>query len=245
MITQRDVRADRQNFRRVLAVPERDARRVPEVSPQERCAVRARSWNPVARGAGPFYFPDGKARFKPDPLRRSGRGCRRALSNHPHDRRVVSHSCRAIDAPHRPARRPLPGAARRESTALATRLGISDGDCTFGRSRGAARSSFRRQDHPTRHRVHIVPLGRRKSANQLTIAGSDPISKIPGTSVLRRTRAEAAGHPEYATLLEPNSKESHDASARHVRIFVDPARCIAVSRASRLWRSVTPTRGPS
>ena len=28
------------------------------------------SWNPVARGAGPFYFPDGKARFNVAPYSR-------------------------------------------------------------------------------------------------------------------------------------------------------------------------------
>ncbi len=28
------------------------------------------SWNPIAKGAGPFYFPDGKARFNVDRLHR-------------------------------------------------------------------------------------------------------------------------------------------------------------------------------
>src|SRR5206468_1376701 len=27
----------------------------------------AGSWNPIAKGAGPFYFPDGKAHFVPAP----------------------------------------------------------------------------------------------------------------------------------------------------------------------------------
>ncbi|MEO7275616.1 MAG: molybdopterin-dependent oxidoreductase [Vicinamibacterales bacterium] len=44
------------------------------------------SWNPVARGAGPFYFPDGKARWKRDALCRAGRRRGRGVSDHPHHR---------------------------------------------------------------------------------------------------------------------------------------------------------------
>ena len=44
------------------------------------------SWNPIARGAGAFYFPDGKARFNVTPLRRARRGRRRRLSDHPDHR---------------------------------------------------------------------------------------------------------------------------------------------------------------
>ena len=38
------------------------------------------SWNPVAKGAGPFYFPDGKARFNVDAVRAAGRRRRRRVS---------------------------------------------------------------------------------------------------------------------------------------------------------------------
>ena len=38
------------------------------------------SWNPVAKGAGPFYFPDGKARFNVAEYRPPGRGGGRRVS---------------------------------------------------------------------------------------------------------------------------------------------------------------------
>jgi assimilatory nitrate reductase catalytic subunit len=51
---------------RLLALPDpKDAR-----PPRHAAAVRAGSWNPVAKGAGPFYFPDGKARFNVAAYRR-------------------------------------------------------------------------------------------------------------------------------------------------------------------------------
>ena len=46
---------------RLLAVPG------DEDHPGHAAALRAGSWNPVAKGAGPFYFPDGKARFNVAP----------------------------------------------------------------------------------------------------------------------------------------------------------------------------------
>ena len=47
-----------EQLRRVLAVPERDARGVPAPGPQGTLRLfEPGSWNPVARGAGPFYFP--------------------------------------------------------------------------------------------------------------------------------------------------------------------------------------------
>jgi assimilatory nitrate reductase catalytic subunit len=42
----------------------------------------------------------------------------------------------------------------------------------------------------------------RKSANQLTIAAQDPISKIPEYKVCAVRVRRAAGPPEYAAALE-------------------------------------------
>ena len=70
------------------------------------------SWNPVAKGAGPFYFPDGKARFNVDAVRAAGRGRGRRVSG---------------DPDHRPGRQPVPvrdtrrGASARWSTSTPSR----------------------------------------------------------------------------------------------------------------------------
>ena len=45
--------------------------------------------------------------------------------------------------------------------------------------------------------------GGRKSANQLTIAAQDPISKIPEYKVCAVRVRKAAAPPEYADKLEP------------------------------------------
>ena len=49
------------------------------------------SWNPVAKGAGPFYFPDGKARFNVADVRAADRGRGRRLPGHPDHRPGGEH----------------------------------------------------------------------------------------------------------------------------------------------------------
>ena len=49
------------------------------------------SWNPVAKGAGPFYFPDGKARFHAIHVRAADRGRGRRLPGHPDHRPGGEH----------------------------------------------------------------------------------------------------------------------------------------------------------
>ena len=76
------------------------------------------SYNPVAKGAGPFYFPDGKARFNVadyrPPVDDASRGVS-ALPDHRPRRQPVP--LRHADAPHRPARRAVPRAAHRDAPA--------------------------------------------------------------------------------------------------------------------------------
>ena len=164
------------------------------------------SWNPVARGSGPFYFPDGKARFNPTPhvgpaedvdaefpiILTTGRVVSQFLSGN-QTRRIgplVDH---------------YPEPRIEIHPRLATTLGIVDGDWVTAESRRGnctVRASVVRTIRPD---TVFIPYhwGGRKSANQLTISAQDPISKIPEYKVcaVRVRRAEAP--PEYAASLEP------------------------------------------
>ena len=57
------LREDRAADGRLLAVLARTATAARSITPARRGSSSRESWNPVAKGAGPFYFPDGKARF--------------------------------------------------------------------------------------------------------------------------------------------------------------------------------------
>ncbi len=62
------LRTHREELRRVLAVSERGAGGRADARPQGTPRLfEPGSWNPVAKGAGPFYFPDGKARLNVTP----------------------------------------------------------------------------------------------------------------------------------------------------------------------------------
>ena len=54
------------------------------------------------------------------------------------------------------------------------------------------------------HRIgDVLRWAGRKSANQLTVAAQDPISKIPQYKVCGCRVRKAAAAPEYAAVLEP------------------------------------------
>ena len=70
------LREDRAADGRVLAVLQRTIRKTGEPTPDHPGTPRLfepGSYNPVAKGAGPFYFPDGKARFNVAEYRPAGR----------------------------------------------------------------------------------------------------------------------------------------------------------------------------
>jgi assimilatory nitrate reductase catalytic subunit len=164
------------------------------------------SWNPVANGAGPFYFADGKARFNPVPyigpaedvddeypvILTTGRVVSQFLSGN-QTRRIgplVDH---------------YPEPRVEMHPRLAARLGIADGDwttITSRRGRCTLRAAVVRTIRPD---TVFIPYhwGGQKSANQLTISAQDPISKIPEYKVCAVHVARAGGPPDYADVLEP------------------------------------------
>jgi assimilatory nitrate reductase catalytic subunit len=156
------------------------------------------SWNPVAKGNGPFYFPDGKARFKPTPyvspaedvdadyplMLTTGRVVSQFLSG-TQTRRIgplLDHYPEPLVELH-----PL----------LAERLGIADGDWVVVESRRGDCTLRAQVVRTIRPDTVFIPYhwAGRKSVNQLTIAAQDPISKIPEFKVcaVRVAKAERAG----------------------------------------------------
>src|SRR5262245_13960762 len=159
------------------------------------------SWNPIAKGAGPFYFPDGKARFN--------------VAQYTPPAEDVDEEYPIILTTGRVVSQFLSGAQTRRigplvdqhpepriemHPRLAGELGLKDGDWTTAESR-RGQITLRAQVVTTiRPDTIFIPYhwAGAKSANQLTIAAQDPISKIPEYKVcaVRVKKAEAA--PDWA-----------------------------------------------
>jgi assimilatory nitrate reductase catalytic subunit len=164
------------------------------------------SWNPVANGAGPFYFPDGRARFNPTPYVGPAEDVDAAYPVILTTGRVVSqflsgNQTRRIG----PLVDHYPEPRVEIHPRLAEGLGIADGDWTTVESRRGTctlRASVVKTIRPD---TVFIPYhwGGRKSANQLTIAAQDAISKIPEYKVCAVRVAAASGPPNYAHILEP------------------------------------------
>jgi assimilatory nitrate reductase catalytic subunit len=164
------------------------------------------SYNPVAKGSGPFWFPDGKARFNvaayqtpkddvsPDfPLfLTTGRVVSQFLSG-TQTRRIG------------PLVSQYPEPRIELHPKLAAKLGIADGDWAVCETlRGAI--TLRAQVVTTiRPDTVFIPYhwAGPKSANVLTVAAQDPVSKIPQYKVCACRLGKADGAPAYAAVLEP------------------------------------------
>lgn len=164
------------------------------------------SWNPIARGAGPFYFPDGKARFNVAPYTAPAEETDEDYPVILTTGRVVSHFLSGTQT-----RRigplvdqyPIPKVEIHPR--LAEQHGISDGDWTVvesRRGRCVVRAMVVRTIRPDTVFVPYHWAGP-KSANQLTISAQDPISKIPEYKVCAVRISRAAAPPEYAETLQP------------------------------------------
>jgi assimilatory nitrate reductase catalytic subunit len=180
---------------------------VPESPPQGTMRLfEPGSWNPVARGAGPFYFPDGKARWNVTPyigpsedvdeqypiILTTGRVVSQFLSG-TQTRRIgplVDH---------------CPEPRIEMHPRLATRLRIADGDWVTVESRRGTCTLRAAVVTTIRPDTVFIPYhwGGQKSANQLTVSAQDPVSKIPEFKVCAVRLHKAEGPPAYAGALEP------------------------------------------
>lgn len=164
------------------------------------------SWNPIAKGAGPFYFPDGKARFNVTPCNPPAEVVDAEYPLMLTTGRVVSQFLSGTQTRRiGPLVKQYPEPRIEMHPRLAEKLGIRDGDWATAETRRGT-CTLRAQVVTTiRPDTIFIPYhwSGKKSANQLTIAAQDPISKIPEYKVCAARVKKADGPPEYAAELEP------------------------------------------
>ncbi len=153
------------------------------------------SWNPVAQGKGPFYFADGKARFNVAEYRPPTEETDRDYPVILTTGRVVSQflsgsQTRRIG----PLVDQYPEPRVEMHPVLAERLNIEDGEWVTVESRRGSCTLQAQIVKTIRPDTIFIPYhwAGRQSANQLTIAAQDPISKIPEYKVcaVRLQKAE-------------------------------------------------------
>jgi assimilatory nitrate reductase catalytic subunit len=163
------------------------------------------SWNPVARGTGPFYFADGKAHFNVAPytppteetdvdyplMLTTGRVVSQFLSG-TQTRRIG------------PLVEQYPEPRIEIHPRLASKLGIADGDWALAESRRGNCTLRAMVVTTIRPDTVFIPYhwAGRKSANQLTVSAQDPISKIPEYKVCAVRVRKADAPPDYSKELE-------------------------------------------
>lgn len=164
------------------------------------------SWNPIAKGAGPFYFPDGKARFNVAPYTPPAEDVDDEYSIILTTGRVVSQFLSGTQTRRiGPLVDQYPEPRIELHPQLAEKLGIKDNDWTTAQSRRGEVTLRAMVVRTIRPDTVFVPYhwGGRKSINQLTIAAQDPISKIPEYKVCAVRVFKAEAPPEYDGVLEP------------------------------------------
>ncbi|MCB8948118.1 MAG: molybdopterin oxidoreductase family protein [Ardenticatenaceae bacterium] len=155
------------------------------------------SWNPVAQGKGPFYFPDGKARFNVAPYTPPTEDVDDEYPLILTTGRVVSQFLSGTQTRRiGPLVDNYPEPRVEMHPALAEKLGVADGDWVTAESRRGSATLQALVVRTIRPDTIFIPYHwpGRKSANQLTISAQDPISKIPEFKVCAVRVKKAVGH---------------------------------------------------
>ena len=164
------------------------------------------SWNPIARGNGRFYFPDGKARFN---VARYTPPAEDIDEEYPiilTTGRVVSQFLSGTQTRRiGPLVDHYPEPRVEIHPILAGRLGITVGQWITVESRRGDCTLRAQVVQTIRPDTVFIPYhwAGRRSVNQLTISAQDPISKIPEFKVCAVRLKKAEREPEYANRLEP------------------------------------------
>jgi assimilatory nitrate reductase catalytic subunit len=164
------------------------------------------SYNPVAKGKGPFYFPDGKARFNVAEYRAPVDDANDEYPVYLTTGRVVSQFLSGTQTRRiGPLVTQYPEPRIEVHPRLAAKLGIVDGEWATAETRRGAITLRAMVVTTIRPDTIFIPYHwpGEKSPNRLTVAAQDPISKIPQYKVCgcRLRKADAA--PAYASVLEP------------------------------------------
>ncbi len=164
------------------------------------------SWNPIARGTGAFYFPDGKARFN---VAEYGPPAEDVDDEFPvilTTGRVVSQFLSGTQTRRiGPLVEQYPEPRIEIHPRLAKQYAIADGQWMTVESRRGKVTLRAQLVRTIRPDTVFVPYhwAGPKSINQLTISAQDPISKIPEYKVCAVRIRPAEGEPEYASQREP------------------------------------------
>jgi assimilatory nitrate reductase catalytic subunit len=164
------------------------------------------SYNPIARGKGPFYFPDGRARFNVAEYRPPVDDADDQYPIFLTTGRVVSQFLSGTQTRRiGPLVRQYPEPRIEMHPKLAAKLGIADRDWAVAETRRGSITLRAMVVTTIRPETICIPYhwAGRKSANQLTVAAQDPISRIPQYKVCGCRVRKADGPPEYASKLEP------------------------------------------
>lgn len=164
------------------------------------------SWNPIARGAGPFYFPDGKARFNVAEYRPPTEDVDSEYPVILTTGRVVSQFLSGTQTRRiGPLVEMYPEPLVEIHPQLAATIGLADGDWITVESRRGGCTLRAQIVRTIRPDTVFVPYhwAGAKSINRLTIAAQDPISKIPEYKVCAVRIRKADGPPDYVGKLEP------------------------------------------
>ena len=155
------------------------------------------SSNPIAKGSGPFYFPDGKARFNVAPYTPPAEDTDAEYPLMLTTGRVVSQFLSGTQTRRiGPLVDQYPEPLIEMHPQLAQKLGIANGDLTTVESRRGEITLPAMVVTTIRPDTVFVPYHwpGRKSINQLTISAQDPISKIPEYKVCAVRVRKASGN---------------------------------------------------
>ena len=162
------------------------------------------SWNPIAKGAGPFYFPDGKAHFNvaayTPPVEDVDAEYPLMLTTG----RVVSQFLSGTQTRRiGPLVEQYPEPRVEMHPQLAKALGIQDGDWATAETRRGSVTLRAQVVTTIRPDTVFIPYhwSGAKSANRLTISAQDPISKIPEYKACA-CRVRKSAEPDYENVLE-------------------------------------------
>jgi assimilatory nitrate reductase catalytic subunit len=164
------------------------------------------SINPVAKGAGPFYFPDGRARFNVAEYRPPVDDASEEYPLYLTTGRVVSQFLSGTQTRRiGPLVNQYPEPRIEMHPRLAEKLGIADGEWATAETRRGAITLRAMVVTTIRPDTIFIPYHwpGEKSPNRLTVAAQDPISKIPQYKVCGCRLRRADGAPPYAATLEP------------------------------------------